>query len=47
MPQKGEMCARSWGVEWQGRGNLGEGLDLQEKQGTIVGEGKRKKNGLP
>ena len=28
-----------WGVEHKSRGNLGEGLSLQEKQATIVGEG--------
>ena len=32
-----------WRVEHHGRGNLGEGLDPQEKQGSIVGEGKRKR----
>ena len=26
-----------WGVERHGRGNPGEGLDLQERQGAIVG----------
>ena len=30
-----------WGVEDHGRGNLGEGLVLQEKEDTIIGEGKR------
>ena len=29
-----------WGGEHQGRGKPGEGLDLQERQGAIVGEGK-------
>ena len=30
-----------WGVECHSRGNPGEGLDPQERQGAIVGEGKR------
>ena len=29
-----------WGVERHGRGNLGEDLGPQEKQGDIVGEGR-------
>ena len=32
-----------WGVERHGRGNLGEDLGPQEKQGDIVGEGERKR----
>ena len=43
MPLAGEWCAMGWGVECQGRGNPGEGLGLQEKQGAIVGEGKRRR----
>ena len=31
-----EWCAMGWGVECHGRGKLGEGLGLQEKQGAIV-----------
>ena len=31
------------GVERLSRGNLGGGLGLQEKQGTSVGKGKRKR----
>ena len=34
-----------WGVECHGRGNPGEGLDLQERQGAIVGEGERRRGG--
>ena len=30
-----------WGVECHGRGNSGEGLGPQEKQGSIVGQGER------
>ena len=32
-----------WGRERHSRGNLGEGLDPQERQGTIVGEGERRR----
>ena len=34
----GEWYTTGWGRECYGRGNLGEGLDPQERQGTIVGE---------
>ena len=37
-PLVGEWCALGWGVECHGRGNPGEGLGPQEKQGAIVGE---------
>ena len=37
-----ELYAKGWGVESKGRGNPGEGLDLQEKQGAIVGEGRER-----
>ena len=47
MPRAGEVCATGWGVECHGRGNPGEGLGLQEKQGTTVGEGERRRSGLP
>ena len=43
MPQAGEQCAMGWAVEPQGRVNPGEGMDLQEKQATIVGEDERKR----
>ena len=36
-----------WGVERHSREILGEGLGWQEKQGAIVGEGKRRRGGLP
>ena len=39
MQQAGKWCAMGWGVESHDRGNQGDGLGLQEKQGTIVGEG--------
>ena len=47
VPQAGEWCAMGWGGEHHGRGNLGEGLDLQERQGVIVGEGERRRGGPP
>ena len=43
VPQVGEQCAMGWGVECQGRGKLGEGLGPQEKQGAIVGKGRRRR----
>ena len=36
-----EQCAMGWAVECHGRGNLGEGLSWQEKQGAIGGEDER------
>ena len=36
----GECYAKGWGVESHGRGNPGEGLDLQERQGATVGKGR-------
>ena len=35
-----EQYAKGWGVESHIRGNLGEELDLQERQGASVGEGR-------
>jgi len=32
--------AKGWGVESHIRGNLGEEVDLQERQDTSVGEGR-------
>ena len=42
-----EWCAMGWGVEQCGRGNLGEGLGMQERQGEIIVEGKRRRGGPP
>ena len=36
-----------WGGECHSRGNLEGGLGLQNKQGTIVVEGERRRDGLP
>ena len=47
MPQAGEWCATGWGVKHHGRQNPGGGLDPQEKQGTIVGEGERRRGRQP
>ena len=47
VPQVGEQCAMGWGVEHHSGRNLGEGLGLQEKQGTIVGVGRRRRGGPP
>ena len=41
-----EVVCYGWGVEHQSRGNTGESLDLQEKQGAIVGEGERRRGQL-
>ena len=41
------MVCYDWGVEHHSRGNLGGVLGLQETQGTIVGEGKKRRGGLP
>ena len=38
-PWTGGWYTKDWGVESHGRGNPGEGQELQERQGTIVGEG--------
>ena len=43
VPWAGEQCATGWGVELHSSRNLGGGLGLQEKQGTIVGEGERRR----
>ena len=41
MQAKGtEQYTKGWGVESHNRGNPGEGLNRQERQGTTVGEGK-------
>ena len=37
MPLVGEQCATGWGVECHGRGNLGEGLGLQERKVPLLG----------
>lgn len=42
-PRAGEQCATGWGVDRHGRGNPGESLVLQRKQGAIVGEGGRRR----
>ena len=47
VPQAGEWCATGWGVKHHGRQNPGGGLDPQEKQGTIVGEGERRRGRQP
>ena len=39
------MCHVLGEVEYHSRGNLGGGLIPKEKQGTIVGEGKRRRGG--
>ena len=46
-PQVGEQCATDLEVEHNGRGNLGKGLNLQERQSAIVGEGERRRGGQP
>lgn len=43
----GEKCTMGWGVGHHSRGNPGGGLGLQVKQGAIVGEGKKRRRGLP
>ena len=43
----GEWCAMGWGVEHNGRGNLGEGSSPQERQGPIVGGGSKRRRGRP
>ena len=35
-----EQYAKGWGVESRNKGNPGEGLDSQERQGASVGEGR-------
>ena len=47
MPQVGEQHAMGWVMESHGRRNPGEGLDPQERQGTIVGEDERRRGGPP
>ena len=47
MLSAGEWCAMGWVVERHGRGNPGEGLDLHERQGAIVGEGEKRRGGPP
>ena len=46
-PQVGEQYTMGWGREHHGRGNLEDVPDLQERQGTIVGEGERKRDRPP
>ena len=46
-PRVGEQCTMGWGVEHHGRGNPGEGLDPQERQSAIIGEGERSHKKLP
>ena len=46
-PWVGELYSMGWGVEHHGRGNPGEGPDLQERQHTIVGKVERKRGRLP
>ena len=41
-----ECCTKGWGVEFHSQENPGGGLGLQEKQGVIVGKGKRRRGGL-
>ena len=36
----GQWYAKGWEVESHGRGNTGESLDPQERQGTAVGKGR-------
>ena len=43
--QAEEQCATGLGVERHRGGNPGEGLGLQEKQGSIVEEGERRRGG--
>ena len=47
VPWVGDRCAMIWEVERHGRVNLGGGLGPQEKQDAIVGEGERRRGGLP
>ena len=47
VPQVGEWCTTGWGVECHSRGNPGESLGPQEKQGAIVGEGERRRDRQP
>ena len=42
-----EWCAMGLGAEHHSQGNLEGGLGPQEKQGAIVGEGKRRRGGPP
>ena len=42
-PQVEEWYTMGWGVEHNSRGNPEEGQDQQERQGTIVGEGERRR----
>ena len=41
--QVGEWYTMGWGVESHGRGNPGEGPDLQERQGAIVGKDEKRR----
>ena len=42
-----EGCATGWGLEHHSQGNWWGRLGLQEKQGSIVGEGERKRGRPP
>ena len=46
-PWEGEWYTKGWDVESHGRGNPGEGPDLQERKGAIVGEDERRRSRLP
>ena len=47
VPWSVEWSATGWEVESHSGGNLGGGLGPQGKQGTIVGEGERRRDRLP
>ena len=47
VPCVGEGCATGWRVEHHSRENPGEGLGPPENPGATVGEGKRRRGGLP
>ena len=45
VPRVGEQYTKGWGREHHSRGNPGEGPDLQERQGAIVGGGGKRRRG--
>ena len=47
VPQVEEWYAKGWGGEFHSRGKPGKGLDPQEGQGAIVGEGERRRGRPP